>query len=485
MPFRGGKAFLLLLLLLLASAGCQHALPVRTDDTNQLEPNPSSEIDPSIRRLPPLTEIETQPQTQLSPSTAHVSLVNYEQAEDIPAPMLKPEPISPPEKTLTLADLEQLATENNPTLAAALAKIESARGEQVQAGLYPNPVLGYHAMEMGNFDTVGQQGAFASQKFITGGKLGLDQAIADRKIAEADIRLQAQAQRVLSDVRVRFYDALVAQRRVELATELKQIGDNLVTASDKLLQGREGTENDLLQAEIRAEESCIGLENAVNEKREAWQRLATVLGLPCLEMKVLHGDLDANLPDYNFEESCLLVMQRNPEIEAARTRVERARIAIRRAEQEPVPDVDVMVSVRHNNITSYDVANVQVGMPIPVFNRNQGNIRSADAEWIYANRELQRIELDLRDRLAVTYRRYANARQQVKKYRDRILPRAKKSLDLVTNGYEQGQVEYLTLLIAQQTYIQVSLSYLDSLRELRAAASIIQGQLLSDSLTSK
>ena len=63
-----------------------------------------------------------------------------------------------------------------------------------------------------------------------------------------------------------------------------------------------------------------------------------------------------------------------------------------------------------------------------------------------------------------------------------MVPRAKKSLDLVTEGYEKGQVKYLTALIAQQTYVQVNLSYLDSLRELRVSSSVIEGQLLTGSL---
>ena len=65
----------------------------------------------------------------------------------------------------------------------------------------------------------------------------------------------------------------------------------------------------------------------------------------------------------------------------------------------------------------------------------------------------------------------------------RTLPRARKSLDLVTAGYEKGQVKYLTLLTAQQTYLHVNLSYLDSLRELRASLAEMEGQLLSGSLT--
>ena len=95
----------------------------------------------------------------------------------------------------------------------------------------------------------------------------------------------------------------------------------------------------------------------------------------------------------------------------------------------------------------------------------------------------QDIEILLQDRLATAYRRYANSRQQADRYRDRVVPRAKRSLELVSQGYSKGQVEYLTLLTAQQTFIEVNLAYLDALREFRASSSAIDGQLLSGSLS--
>ena len=407
-------------------------------------------------------------------------------AVDTAADSFASRPIAPAEtqttESLSLSDFEQLAFRHNPTLAAAAARMTAARGRRIQAGLYPNPVVGYHATEIGNLGTAGQQGGFISQRLITGGKLQLDQAIAGAEIAEAGFRFQAQEERVLSDVRVRFYDALVAQRRIELSKQLARIGDELVNATETLIEGRQGSENDLLQAEIRADESHILLDNAVNEQAEAWRRLAAVLGLPTMQVAPLDGRLSADLPTHDWDSCHVTVLENNPALNAARARMGRARIVIRRAKKEPVPNVDLSVSVRHHNVTDSEVANVQIGIPIPIFNKNQGNIRSAEAEWIAACNEVKRIELRLQDRLAVAYRRYANAHQQTGRYRERMIPRASRSLKLVTDGYEKGQVQYLTLLTAQQTFLQVNLSFLDSLRELRAASSLIESQLLMDSL---
>ncbi|MCL4202634.1 MAG: TolC family protein [Pirellulaceae bacterium] len=72
-------------------------------------------------------------------------------------------------------------------------------------------------------------------------------------------------------------------------------------------------------------------------------------------------------------------------------------------------------SVLHNNSSGDDVAGVQVSLPLPLFNRNQGNIVAANFRLVAAQQNTERIRLDFQNRLAAVYRRYANARQQVEK----------------------------------------------------------------------
>jgi cobalt-zinc-cadmium efflux system outer membrane protein len=460
-------------ILLGAVAGCRSVAPVRAVDDRCVD---------SSAAVPPKTANDGSPL-----GAQPVSYVEQAQEPHLPDTSENTERGSPwcpsLRGPLTLSDLEEVAFQNNPTLAVAAARMDAACGREVQAGLYPNPVIGYHGTELGNLGTAGQQGAFISQRFVTAGKLRLDQAMAGMETDEALFQWHAQQQRVLSDLRVRFYEALVAQRRVELTRNLAEIGDDLVRATRKLIETQLGTENDLLQAEIRADEAHILYDNACNQHNEAWRRLTAVIGVPTMPMVPLAGDLEAGAPGLSWHDCYSAVLDRNPEMNAAQARLDRAAIAIRRARREPIPDVDVSVSVRHHNVSSDDVANVQVGIPIPIFDRNQGNVCSAEAEWVAASNEVMRIQLDLQDRLAVVFRRYADARQQVDRYAERMLPRAERSLKLVMDGYEQGQVPYLTLIESQQTHLQVNLSYLESLRTLRTASAIIEGQLLTGGLS--
>ena len=456
---------------LIATVGCRNvSTRTITEHPQGTSPATPSDVQAEVRNVA-FNGDSADPQTALHPA---------EYIEPLPAP----QDDQPSASQLTLADVEGLALQNNPTLSQAAARMAAARGRQVQAGLYPNPVVGYHGTEIGNQGTAGQQGGFVSQRIVTAGKQQLDQAAAGREVQATHFQFHAQEQRVLTDIRVRFYEVLAAQRRLALTSDLADIGDNLVTATEKLQGERLRTENDLLQAQVRAEEAHILLDNARNELDEAWRRLVVVVGLPGLAPSTLHGELEPNASDLSWDDSYSRVLAANPELQAARSRAAKARILIQRAKKEPVPNVDVFVSVRHIYPTDSDVANVQLGVPVPVFDRNQGNIRAAEAEWIAACREVKRIELDLQDRLAVGYRRYKNAGQQARRYREQIVPKAERSLSLVTNGYKQGQVEYLTLLTAQQTYVQVTLAYVDALRELQAATAVIEGKVLSGSLAS-
>jgi cobalt-zinc-cadmium efflux system outer membrane protein len=252
-----------------------------------------------------------------------------------------------------------------------------------------------------------------------------------------------------------------------------------------LLENQQLSQSDLLQAEVETQEARILFDNARNGHTEAWRRLAAVVSIPLPSGERLVGQLDYGIPAYDWEGvySCLLAQ--SPELQAARARVEKSRVAIARARQQVVPDVDVMVNVTHMYQTGDDVVGVQAGVPLPVFNKNQGNIMRASAELVSAANDVRRIELDLQDRLAVAFRRYANARQQTDRYRSEILPRAQQSLDLMARGYEEGQISFLALLTSQRTYIRVNLAYVEALAELRQSTTAIEGQLLTDSLQSQ
>jgi len=152
---------------------------------------------------------------------------------------------------------------------------------------------------------------------------------------------------------------------------------------------------------------------------------------------------------------------------------------------EAVPDINTRVSVQQVDGTDDTITGVQVGIPLPLWNRNQGGIRQAQAEVTAASQNIDRLALDLKRRLATTFRDYADAHAQAQIYSEEILPRSKKTFELVQQAYAIGEVGYLDLLAAQRTYSQTNLRYLDSLQSLWQNWAQIDGLLLSNSLSSQ
>lgn len=405
-----------------------------------------------------------------------------------PTPAGQPEAVPQPlEEPLaaggtTLAELEQLAERCNPTLVQASARVQAARGQYLQVGLYPNPVVGYQGTEIGNEGRAGQQGGFIGQELVTAGKLRLNRGIASQEIRQAEFAWQAQRFRVLTDVRRGFYDVLVAQRTMELTEQLVRIGEEGVKAAEQLLKAKEAARVDLLQARIEADSARVLLEKARNRHAAFWRNLAAVVGSPDMQASPLAGSLQDGMVPLTWEDTLNQLLSTSPQLAGAQAGVARAQAALSRECAGRIPNVDVQAGVQYDNATRDTIAGVQVGVPIPIYNRNQGNIRRAQAELTVAQYEVNRVRLALQQRLAAVFEQYATARQQVDKYTSNILPDAQESLKLVSSGYRQGEFSYLVLLTAQRTYFQTNLAYLDALRDLRAAGVTIEGNLLTDSL---
>ena len=404
-----------------------------------------------------------------------------------PTPLASTSPVPPTVESATtqgmsLADWETLAEQNNPTLAQAAARIQAARADYVQAGLYPNPRVGYQATEIGDEGQAGQQGAFIGQEVVTNGKLRRNRELAAQVVRQLECAWASQHGRVVSDVRHAFYDVLVAQRTLELTDQLVRIGQEGVRAADGLLKAKEVSRVDVLQAKIEADSAQILAQKARNRYSAAWRNLAVVAGLPNTPPASLSGDLQDGLSLLTWDEALGRVLSESPVAAEAQNGIAKAQAALARECAQQVPNIDLQAGLQYDNASRDTIAGIQVGMPVPLFNRNQGNIRRAQAELATARAEVRRVDLDLQQRLAVAFEQYQNARCQVEKFAGDILPNAQTSLDLVAAGYRQGEFNYVTLLTAQRTFFQVNLAYVEAIRDLRSATIAIEGNLLSDSL---
>jgi cobalt-zinc-cadmium efflux system outer membrane protein len=376
---------------------------------------------------------------------------------------------------------------SNPSVARAGALVEAARGNWLQVGLPFNPSAGYEVQQLGSRGLAEQNGVWASQEFVRGGKLKLNREVAAQEIVKAEHQFAAQQQRVLTDVRIAFYQVLIAQRQERVSEDLRNIATEGMKTAEALFQGKEVARVDVLQAQLEMSNAEILVQNARNRSRAAWQTLAAVVGNPHFPPQPLDGDLDDHRPPRDWRASIEHLMAVSPEIAVAVAEIERTRWAAERARVEKTPNLTVqgLYIFRDNGIGGGQDGNLVAGVPLPIWNRNQGAVIQAAQEAAAAERALQQLELSLQNRLAPVFERYSNALNQVQRYRNSILPAAQESLKLMRQSYQAGETGYVNLLTVQRTNSQTNLNYLESLRELRSADAEIEGLLLSGSLESR
>ncbi|MFO1096499.1 MAG: TolC family protein, partial [Planctomycetaceae bacterium] len=351
------------------------------------------------------------------------------------------------EAGLTLAALEQLALEHNPAIQEAAAAAQKSVGYRWQVGRYPNPFVGYSGQQLFDAGT-DQHLAMIEQDFVTGKKLRLSEQVLDHEVQSQLWEVEAQRYRVLTDIRLRFYEALAAQRRVELADEFHHVTEEGVRVAIKRKEALEGSQPEVLQAEIQLNEIDLLRRRAQIAYEAAWKDLAATAGVPQMSPTPLSGSLDPAEISRDWDATYQSVVGTSPELRAAYARVNRARANLDRQQAQPIPNVGVILQGGYDQGTNSHIVNLQVGVPVPIFNRNRGNIAAAFAEYSQATHDARLSELSLKARRARVAQEFDSAAAGVQRYSEVILLRAQKTLKLSKQAYAVDELNFLRVVIA-------------------------------------
>ncbi len=416
--------------------------------------------------------------------------VTHEQEVEIP--FAQYESALPPEvdavvdeqTVLSLQSLEEMALSHNPTLIQAMSQVDAASGAAFQAGLYPNPVVGYASDQIGIAGTAGElQGAFVSQEFVTGGKLQLSRAKWSQAARIAETNRSAQYDRVLNDVRIHFYKTLAAQQLVQIQKALvANAKDNVQTHQEMLNLGQTNTPG-LLQSEVDLRQNQLNLQRSENELEQAWRHLMAMVGTPELPRAPLSGRLEPTDEKLDWESVYLHLMQHSPEIVAACEKIRHDEITVERERVQPIPNILVDVNFGHNFETDNSVAGVTAGLPLPVFDDNRGTIDQALADLNRSRADVKRIELTLGVKLADEYRHYQTSWQHIQAYQSEMLPKSKQVYEILQKGYEMRRATWPAVLMAQRNYLELQRQYTCTLLEYRVTDISLRGMLLTGGLT--
>jgi len=395
-------------------------------------------------------------------------------AEPVAAPAVGTAAGSAP--AMTLAYLSQVAQENHPVLRRDRARIESAAGSALQAGLYPNPRFDTNNPE----EFAGKNSAFNvgfQQDFVTAGKLRLDKAAALRAQQQSEFTLTQDRFALLTSVRSQFYTTLAAQVRVEVLNRLLKITEASVKTAKERVEALIGDRTEVKLLEIDYNKIRADLTNAQRILDGERRQLAAVVGLPGLVQGKVQGMLTSHPPTFDEEILQQFVTSENAMVQIAKIDIDRNKVLLKRAEVEPIPNINLGPAYQWGLTKGAEQYWLTVTFPIPVSDRNQGNIMAARANVRDATETLGVVQLELLRRVADAYSRHRGALEQAERYRTNVLPDSFEALRLAKSGYDNGVFEFAAYLQAQRTVMDIQRSYVDILETVWTTAADLAGLL--------
>jgi cobalt-zinc-cadmium efflux system outer membrane protein len=398
-------------------------------------------------------------------------------AEPIPAPGQPP---------LTLSQLQAMAMTRNPLIRQAASDVEAARGNMIQAGAYPNPHVGYQCDDMNTGLTAGYQGGAVGQTIVTGGKLRLAKASAGVDLHNAELALRRARYDLATQVRSNYLSVLVARKRIQVNNALAQFADRVYRLQAKRVAAGQAAAYEPLQLRVLAVQAQAQLIQSNHEYEAAWRKLAITLNSPDMTPTPLAGRIDGPVPLISYEAAREQILRTHTDLVTAQNAVVRAQYQLKLARLTPVcPNIDTNTVIEHDYTTPpfATVVSLQVGVPLPVFDNNRGNIIAAEAALVRACSEYERARNDLFTNLADTFARYDTNRQTAQQYHSSILV---DQVRAYRGAYQRYQVDpeadFNDVVTSQQTLASTISTYIQLLGDQWQAVADLAGLLQSDDI---
>jgi cobalt-zinc-cadmium efflux system outer membrane protein len=337
----------------------------------------------------------------------------------------------------------------------------------------PNPTVGFEADTTGTTGGAGYVGGFVEQVINTANKLQLSRAAAAFEIKLAELELINVQADLATTVRGGYFAVLVAQESVRLNRALVRFTTDVYNLQvDQVRRGGFAAPYEPMFLRALATQARAALVQARNRRTAAWKQLAASLGLPGMPPTQLAGRLDVPVPAFDHKHVLNRALSNHTAIRSAEVALAQAKLQLELERRTPIPDVNLRVMVQKDNTGPPFQASpsVAVGFPIPVWDKNQGNILTAQAAIDRVGEEMHKARVDLTSRLAEAFERYENNRVILGYYRDQILPDLVRVYRGVYDRYQRdpggaaGQPPAFTdVVVAQQNLAQAVATYVTTL----------------------
>jgi outer membrane protein, heavy metal efflux system len=372
---------------------------------------------------------------------------------------------------LTLQQALQQAFKRNAELAAAALEVKAVEASILQAGARPNPEIAtlLEDTRKATRTTTIQ----LNQTLELGGKRdariraaekGRDAAQADYLATRADIQ---------AAVIGAYFAALEAQENLQLLQSSLQLAQRASEITQKRVASGKVAPIEATKARVAEAGVRVELQQATSSLNIARRALAATWGDAIPAFSAIDGHIN-DLPALPDLAIVLERLQNSPAFVKTRVEVERRQALVQLERSRRIPDVTVSIGAKRVEQDRQNQMIFGLSIPIPVFDRNQGNLQEALQRADKARDELRGAQLRLDGELRDAYERLKLGRQQVAALQGDVLPAAQNTYEITTKGFELGKFSFLEVLDAQRVLFQTKSQALRALAETHRAATEIE-----------
>lgn len=378
---------------------------------------------------------------------------------------------------LSLDQALDAAFAQNPDFAAIGREIGIAEGERRQAGLIPNPELSWE-VEDTRRDT-STTTVTLSQALELGGKRGARIEVAEAGQAIARLELERQRNSLRADVIQAFHAALRAQTALELAQQSQALTERGLRVVEGRVRAGQSSPVEATRAQVQLAQAEAAVRRARTERGVANQALARLTGSAEARFDRLDASNLSPGPAPQAER-LLAKVEQTAEWRLAAAQIERGDASLGSEKAQRIPNLTVSLGSQYSREDRERVNVVGLSMPLPLFDRNQGNVLAAARRADQARDLRNAVDLRLRSETRSALEQWGTAMGEVQAYDRNILPAAQQAVDTATRGFEMGKFAFLDVLDAQRTLIEARGLYLEALAQAtdaRAQVERIYGEL--------
>ena len=365
-------------------------------------------------------------------------------------------------RSYRLNEMIEMALEHNPALQEAATLIDQGKGLQATAAAYPNPSI---------TGTVGpgrtrealrdiaffERGVTVSQPVEWPGMRRARQRAAEAALAGSQAAVDATRLNLRAEVKIAFYQLLLAQRNAELIAEALAIAQDFLRGVKARVDAGQARPFEALKANVEVQKVSNDLNHAQHALVVGRSRLNAVTGGVLGKNFDVRGDFVSPPLELNLDGLAASAKIQHPTVRRVQKEIERAEHSVVQERQSLIPSVTISGLFQQEAAETAYLARLSV--PIPLWYRRQGEITGALSAKQRAEAEQVRIQNELVAAITESVEEAHAAQDRIEVFEKGLLKQAEETLRIAKISFQQGAASLLEFIDAQRVHRQMLLEY--------------------------